>query len=58
MKGIVGVEIPIDRIEGKWKLSQNRPQADRAGVTAGLRGSGESAETMATLVAERGKVAG
>ena len=57
MKGIVGVEIPIERIEGKWKVSQNRPQADRAGVIAGLRGGGESAETMATLVAERGKVA-
>jgi transcriptional regulator len=57
MKGIVGVEIPIERIEGKWKVSQNRPQADRAGVIAGLRDGGESGETMATLVAERGKVA-
>jgi transcriptional regulator len=52
MKGIVGVEIPIDRIEGKWKVSQNRPEADRAGVLAGLRA--ESAEAMARLVAERG----
>jgi transcriptional regulator len=57
MKGIVGVEIPIDRIEGKWKVSQNRPQADRAGVVAGLRGSGETAEIMATLITERGKPA-
>ena len=57
MKGIVGVEIPIERIEGKWKVSQNRPQADRAGVIGGLRGGGVSAETMATLVAERGKAA-
>ena len=57
MKGIVGVEIPIGRIEGKWKVSQNRPQADRAGVIGGLRGGGVSAETMATLVAERGKAA-
>jgi transcriptional regulator len=54
IKGIVGVEIPIDRIEGKWKVSQNRPEADRAGVVAGLRGSGEQAETMAALIAERG----
>ncbi len=32
MKAIVGIEIPIERIEGKWKLSQNRAEADRAGV--------------------------
>jgi transcriptional regulator len=36
MKAIVGIEIPIERIEGKWKLSQNRPEADKAGVVAGL----------------------
>jgi len=52
IKGIIGIEIPIDRIEGKWKVSQNRPEQDRAGVVAGLRGSGESAATMAALVAE------
>ena len=54
MKGIVGVEIRIDRIEGKWKVSQNRPAADRAGVVEGLRGGGEQAEIIAALVAERG----
>ena len=53
IKGIVGVEIPIARIEGKWKMSQNRPAVDRAGVIAGLRG--EAADVMAGLVAERGK---
>jgi transcriptional regulator len=52
IKGIVGLEIPIDRIEGKWKVSQNRPQADRAGVVAGLQEQGQ--EPMARLVAERG----
>jgi transcriptional regulator len=52
IKGIVGIEIPIDRIEGKWKVSQNRPAADRAGVVAGLREQG--AAPMAALVAERG----
>jgi transcriptional regulator len=36
MQAIVGVEIPIDRIEGKWKLSQNRDEADLLGVIAGL----------------------
>jgi transcriptional regulator len=57
MKGIVGVEISIAKIEGKWKVSQNRPEVDRAGVVAGLRGGGEQAEAIAALVAERGKVA-
>jgi transcriptional regulator len=55
IKSIVGLEIPIERIEGKWKVSQNRPAVDQAGVVAGLRGSGDEAETMATLVAERSK---
>jgi len=36
IKGIAGLEIPIARIEGKWKASQNRSDADRAGVAAGL----------------------
>jgi transcriptional regulator len=52
IKGIVGIEIPIGRIEGKWKVSQNRTEVDRAGVVAGLREQGEA--TMADLVAERG----
>ena len=52
MKGIVGVEIPIARIEGKWKVSQNRPEADRAGVVGGLTAEGDAA--MAALVRERG----
>ncbi|QFY61938.1 FMN-binding negative transcriptional regulator [Rhizobium grahamii] len=36
IKGIIGVEIDIAAIEGKWKVSQNRPVADRQGVAAGL----------------------
>jgi transcriptional regulator len=55
MKGIIGIEIPIARIEGKWKVSQNRPEVDRAGVVAGLREGGEPSAVMAALVAERGK---
>src|SRR6201990_347784 len=43
MRAIVGIEIPIARIEGKWKMSQNRPEADRAGVIAGFRGRGDEA---------------
>lgn len=37
VRAIVGIEVPIARIEGKWKVSQNRSDADRAGVIAGLR---------------------
>jgi len=36
LKGIIGFEIPITRIDGKWKLSQNRPAADKEGVIRGL----------------------
>lgn len=39
LRGIVGVRIPVTRIEGKRKMSQNRPDADRAGVAAGLAAS-------------------
>ena len=55
IKGIVGLEIPIARIEGKWKVSQNRTAADAAGVAAGLRGESQEADAMAALVAERMK---
>lgn len=54
LKGIVGIEIAIEGIEGKWKVSQNRQPADRAGVAAGLRADGTAAGlAMADLVAER-----
>lgn len=52
---IVGLEIPIDRLVGKWKVSQNRPAADRLGVVAGLQAQGdEEARGMAALVARHG----
>lgn len=51
LQGIVGIEIAISRLEGKWKLSQNRPEADRTGVAAGLRVLG--ADEMAELIAKR-----
>ncbi len=57
IRGIMGIEIPISRIEGKWKVSQNRPAADRAGVVEGLGGETDAAE-MAELVAERGRLRG
>lgn len=48
---IVGVEIPIARLVGKWKVSQNRPAADRLGVVDGLLARGdERSKAMASLV--------
>jgi transcriptional regulator len=40
LKGIVGFELPIARLEGKWKMSQNRPAEDRTGTVEGLRREG------------------
>lgn len=53
-KAIVGVEISIDRLEGKWKASQNRSVADQEGVMEGLQRLGtpqsrEMAEVMSQL---------
>jgi len=39
LRGIVGLRMPITRLEGKRKMSQNRNEADRAGVIAGLSAS-------------------
>lgn len=47
---IVGIEIPVARLQGKWKVSQNRPAADRAGVAAGLRKGDGGSEPMAAAV--------
>ena len=51
IRGIVGIEIAITRIDGKWKTSQNRPAADHAGIIAGL--SADGAADMAGLVRDR-----
>jgi transcriptional regulator len=50
---IVGFALPIDRLEGKWKMSQNQPAENRTGVIAGLKDKGEDA--VADLVAERNR---
>jgi transcriptional regulator len=48
---IVGIEIPISTLLGKWKVSQNRSAADRAGVVAALRANIDpSSQEMADLV--------
>jgi transcriptional regulator len=52
LKGFVGFELPIERLEGKWKMSQNRPAADRAGVVEGLRAGDRPEEhAVAEIVA-------
>ena len=50
LNGIIGFELVITRIEGKWKMSQNRPAADRAGVVSGLQEDGRP--DLADLVAQ------
>jgi transcriptional regulator len=46
LRGIVGIRLPITRLVGKRKLSQNRSAADRAGVAQGLAQSEHLAERL------------
>jgi transcriptional regulator len=50
LRGIVGLRMPITRLEGKRKMSQNRNAADRAGVAAGLAASGRLSDREAALL--------
>ncbi|MBL8702283.1 MAG: FMN-binding negative transcriptional regulator [Alphaproteobacteria bacterium] len=57
VRGIVGIEIEVARIEAKFKLSQNRSAADRDGVAAALEATGDAgdaalAATMRRLAAK------
>jgi transcriptional regulator len=58
IKGIIGLEIEISEIHGKWKVSQNRPVADRAGVAQGLESEVANASDMARLVRAYGGLDG
>ncbi|MEI5679433.1 MULTISPECIES: FMN-binding negative transcriptional regulator [unclassified Mesorhizobium] len=58
IKGIIGLEIDITSIEGKWKVSQNRPVADRAGVAEGLETETTGTAEMAHLVRQYGGLSG
>jgi len=56
LRGIVGFELPISKLEGKWKVSQNQSAEDRAGVADGLRREGgASATAVAAFVADNGR---
>ena len=54
---IVAFEMPVERIEGKFKLGQNRSREDRGGMLAGLEGEGTSdAELLARFIREHAGV--
>lgn len=54
VKGIVGFDIAVTRLEGKYKLSQNRPSADRPRVITALEAQGDAeAKAVARLMRER-----
>ena len=54
LQGIVAFEIPIARLEGKAKLSQNKTAADRAGVIAALAATGRADDqALAKMMAAR-----
>ncbi|MCO6393180.1 FMN-binding negative transcriptional regulator [Aliihoeflea aestuarii] len=53
LRGIVGLRMPVARVEGKRKLSQNRPEAVREGVASGLsESSRESDRILGALVGQ------
>jgi transcriptional regulator len=50
---IVGLEMRIERLEGKWKLSQNRPETDRQGVVQGFSSeAGDAGRVVAEAMTE------
>jgi transcriptional regulator len=52
LTGIVGIDIRVTKVEGKFKLSQNRSEADRARVIAALEASGRADDAaLARLMA-------
>jgi len=53
LRGIVGLRLPITRIEAKKKMSQNRSEADRRGVAQGLAASDRPQERAAAVLIPR-----
>jgi transcriptional regulator len=50
VRAIVGFEITVERLEGKFKSSQNRTEGERRGVSAGLQAQGVASEIQSSLV--------
>jgi transcriptional regulator len=57
LRAIIGIRLPIDRIEGKWKLGQNRPVEDRLGA-AQLLGQrpGDDEQSIARAMVDSTKI--
>lgn len=53
LAAIVGIEIELTRLVGKWKVSQNRPDADKRGVVAGLLSRDDAESREMTGLVER-----
>jgi transcriptional regulator len=54
LRGITAFEMPIERLEGKFKLSQNRPETDRANVATVLaKSERETERDLAALMQSR-----
>jgi transcriptional regulator len=54
LRGIVGLEFTVTRLEGKWKASQNRSEQDRAGAAAGLGElATEDSRAMKAMIEQR-----
>jgi transcriptional regulator len=49
-RAIVGLRLTVARLEGKWKMSQNRSQLDRAGTLAGLSASSKPADQAVAAI--------
>lgn len=57
-KNIIGIEIRLERLEGKWKMSQEMGEEDRKGVAAGFAALGtDNGAAMARMVEERAALA-
>ncbi|MEO6743569.1 MAG: FMN-binding negative transcriptional regulator [Caldimonas sp.] len=57
LRAIVGIELELTSLSGKWKVTQNRPAADRAGVVDGLKAVGDDvAMALAAQVERPGSV--
>ncbi|ASK36125.1 transcriptional regulator [Alcanivorax sp. N3-2A] len=53
LAAIVGIELRIDHLQGKWKMSQNQPARNRAGVVAGLRQRDRDGDQALAALVER-----
>ena len=53
LRAIVGIEIPLTSLRGKWKMNQNHPAANREGLSRGLREQGDEQALAVAAWVER-----